>query len=219
MEAHEKLKQQVMSNVQTFVEVKEQRNSKKKQVGILGGNFNPVHIAHLIMADQVGRSIGLEKVYLMPSNEPPHVDPKETIDVSDRLKMLELAIADNPLLDIEKSEINRQGKSYTYETMKILTEKYPDTDFYFILGGDMVEYLPKWYKVDELMQLVQFVGVKRPNYPTETSYPMIWIDVPDMNISSTDLRKKIAQGCSVNYLLPENVLHYIQEKGLYLDEI
>jgi len=219
LEAHEKLKQQVMSNVQTFVEVKEQRNSKKKQVGILGGNFNPVHIAHLIMADQVGRSIGLEKVYLMPSNEPPHVDPKETIDVSDRLKMLELAIADNPLLDIEKSEINRQGKSYTYETMKILTEKYPDTDFYFILGGDMVEYLPKWYKVDELMQLVQFVGVKRPNYPTETSYPMIWIDVPDMNISSTDLRKKIAQGCSVNYLLPENVLHYIQEKGLYLDEI
>ncbi|GMG64591.1 nicotinate-nucleotide adenylyltransferase [Tetragenococcus halophilus] len=213
------MKQQVMSNVQTFVEVKEQRNSKKKQVGILGGNFNPVHIAHLIMADQVGRSLGLEKVYLMPSNEPPHVDPKETIDVSDRLKMLELAIADNPLLDIEKSEINRQGKSYTYETMKILTEKYPDTDFYFILGGDMVEYLPKWYKVDELMQLVQFVGVKRPNYPTETSYPMIWIDVPDMNISSTDLRKKIAQGCSVNYLLPENVLHYIQEKGLYLDEI
>ncbi|AYW50304.1 nicotinate-nucleotide adenylyltransferase [Tetragenococcus halophilus] len=213
------MKQQVMSNVQTFVEVKEQRNSKKKQVGILGGNFNPVHIAHLIMADQVGRSLGLEKVYLMPSNEPPHVDPKETIDVSDRLKMLELAIADNPLLDIEKSEINRQGKSYTYETMKILTKKYPDTDFYFILGGDMVEYLPKWYKVDELMQLVQFVGVKRPNYPTETSYPMIWIDVPDMNISSTDLRKKIAQGCSVNYLLPENVLHYIQEKGLYLDEI
>ncbi|WP_317929740.1 nicotinate-nucleotide adenylyltransferase [Tetragenococcus halophilus] len=208
-----------MSNVQTFVEVKEQRNSKKKQVGILGGNFNPVHIAHLITADQVGRSLGLEKVYLMPSNEPPHVDPKETIDVSDRLKMLELAIADNPLLDIEKSEINRQGKSYTYETMKILTEKYPDTDFYFIIGGDMVAYLPKWYKVDELMQLVQFVGVKRPNYPTETSYPMIWIDVPDMNISSTDLRKKIAQGCSVNYLLPENVLHYIQEKGLYLDEI
>ncbi|MDN6409008.1 MAG: nicotinate-nucleotide adenylyltransferase, partial [Tetragenococcus halophilus] len=97
--------------------------------------------------------------------------------------------------------------------------KYPDTDFYFVIGGDMVEYLPKWYKVDELMQLVQFVGVKRPNYPTETSYPMIWIDVPDMNISSTDLRKKIAQGCSVNYLLPENVLHYIQEKGLYLDEI
>ncbi|WP_162302227.1 nicotinate-nucleotide adenylyltransferase [Tetragenococcus halophilus] len=208
-----------MSNVQTFVEVKEQRNSKKKQVGILGGNFNPVHIAHLITADQVGRSLGLEKVYLMPSNEPPHVDPKETIDVSDRLKMLELAIADNPLLDIEKSEINRQGKSYTYETMKILTEKYPDTDFYFIIGGDMVAYLPKWYKVDELMQLVQFVGVKRPNYPTETSYPMIWIDVPDMNISSTDLRKKIAQGCSVNYLLPENMLHYIQEKGLYLDEI
>ncbi|GEN91301.1 nicotinic acid mononucleotide adenylyltransferase [Tetragenococcus koreensis] len=212
------MKQQVMSNVQTFVEVEKQTNSKRKQVGILGGTFNPVHMAHLIMADQVGTSLGLEKVYLMPSNEPPHVDHKETIDATHRLKMLELAIEDNPLLAIEKNELEREGKSYTYETMKVLTEKYPDTDFYFIIGGDMVDYLPTWYKIDELTQLVQFVGVKRPGFSTESSYPIIWIDVPDMNISSTDLRKKITQGCSVNYLLPKNVLHYIQEKGLYLDE-
>lgn len=211
--------QQVVNNVQTFVKVEEQTNSKRKQVGILGGNFNPVHMAHLIMADQVGTSLGLEKVYLMPTNEPPHVDYKETIDANHRVKMLELAIEDNPLLAIEKSELERKGKSYTYDTMKLLTQKHPDTDFYFIIGGDMVAYLPKWYKIDELMQLVQFVGVKRPDYSKETSYPIIWIDVPDMNISSTNLRKKIAQGCSVNYLLPKNVLHYIQEKGLYLDGV
>lgn len=219
MEAHGKLKQQVSSNVQTFVEVKEQNNSKKRQVGILGGTFNPAHLAHLVMADQVGSSLGLDKVYLMPSNQPPHVDHKSTIDSKHRVKMLELAVEDNPLLDIEKSELEREGKSYTYETMKILTDKYPDTDFYFIIGGDMVADLPNWYKIDELAQLVHFVGVKRPNYPMESSYPIIWIDAPNMNLSSTDLRKKIAQGCSVNYLLPENVLHYIQEKGLYRDAL
>ncbi|MDN6640526.1 MAG: nicotinate-nucleotide adenylyltransferase [Tetragenococcus sp.] len=208
-----------MNNVETFVEVESQSSSKKKQVGILGGTFNPVHIAHLIMADQVGTSLGLEKVYLMPSNEPPHVDHKETIAASHRVKMLELATADNPLLAIEKSELEREGKSYTYDTMKILTEKYPETDFYFILGGDMVADLPNWHKIDELLQMVHFVGVKRPNYPRQTTYPIIWLDVPDMNVSSTDLRKKIAQGCSVNYLLPKNVLHYIQEKGLYLNGV
>jgi len=219
LEARRKLKQQVVNNLQTFVKVEEQTKPNRRQVGILGGNFNPVHLAHLIMADQVGTSLGLEKVYLMPSNEPPHVDPKETIAASHRLKMLELAIEGNPLLAIEKCELEREGKSYTFETMQFLTQKYPDTDFYFIIGGDMVDYLPKWHKIDELTQLVQFVGVKRPGYSRETPYPIIWIDVPDMNISSTDLRKKIAQGCSVNYLLPKNVLHYIQEKGLYLDGV
>jgi nicotinate-nucleotide adenylyltransferase len=155
----------------------------------------------------------------MPSNQPPHQDEKKTIDAVHRLQMLELAIVDNPLLSIEPIELQRAGKSYTYDTMKLLTEQNPDTDYYFIIGGDMVEYLPKWYKIDELMQMVNFVGVRRPNYPTETEYPIIWIDVPLMDVSSTQLRKKIAQSCSVNYLVPPNVVNYIQEKGLYLDEI
>lgn len=208
-----------MNSVQTFIEVEPLVSSQRRQVGILGGNFNPVHVAHLITADQVGQALGLEKVLLMPSNLPPHVDEKKTIAAEHRVNMLQLAIADNPLLAIETIELERQGKSYTYDTMKLLQEKHPDTDFFFIIGGDMVEYLPKWHKVDELMQLVNFVGVRRPNYPTETPYPIIWIDVPLMEVGSTNLRKKIAQGCSVNYLIPQNVIHYIQEKGLYLDEV
>lgn len=210
---------QATSGVQTYAKVASQTEGKRKQVGILGGNFNPVHIAHLIMADQVGNALGLEKVYLMPTNLPPHVDHKGTIDPVHRLNMLGMAIADNPLLAVETAEINRGGKSYTYDTLKYLTEVHPDTDFYFIIGGDMVEYLPKWHKINELFSLVHFVGVNRPGYPTESKYPIIWIDVPDMNISSSDIRKKIIQGCSVNYLLPEDVLHYIQEKRLYLDDL
>ncbi len=210
---------ETFSRVQTFTEMEPIRTSPRKQVGILGGTFNPVHIAHLITADQVGKALGLETVALMPSNQPPHQDEKKTIDAVHRLQMLELAIVDNPLLSIEPIELQRAGKSYTYDTMKLLIEQNPDTDYYFIIGGDMVEYLPKWYKIDELMQMVNFVGVRRPNYPTETEYPIIWIDVPLIDVSSTQLRKKIAQGCSLNYLVPPNVVNYIQEKGLYLDEI
>lgn len=206
-----------ISGSQTILKEEPLVTAPRKQVGILGGTFNPVHIAHLITADQVGNALGLEKVLLMPSNQPPHIDEKKTIASEHRLRMLELAVADNPLLDIEPIELDREGKSYTFDTMKLLKEKHPDTDYFFIIGGDMVEYLPKWYKIDELMQLVNFVGVKRPNYATETSYPIIWIDVPLMEVGSTSLRKKIAQGCSVNYFLPQNVINYIQEKGLYLD--
>lgn len=83
----------------------------------------------------------------------------------------------------------------------------------------MVAYLPEWYRIDELVQLVRFVGVKRPDFPAESEYPVIWVDAPLMDISSSMIRKRIAQGCSVRYFLPENVLHYIQEKRLYLDEL
>lgn len=190
----------------------------RRQVGLLGGNFNPVHMTHLLIADQVGRALGLESVLLMPEFLPPHVDQKKTIAAKDRLAMLERAVADNPLLGIETCELQRQGKSYSYDTIKELKEKNPDVDYYFIIGGDMVAYLPKWYKIDELMQLVQFVGVRRPGYPVTSTYPLIWVDVPSMDLSSTMIRKKVAQGCSVRYYVPEAVREYIMEKGLYLDE-
>lgn len=192
---------------------------KRKQVGILGGTFNPVHLAHLVMADQAGKNLGLDEVYLMPSYQPPHVDEKKTIDASHRLKMLELAIADNPFLKIETIELIRKGKSYTYDTMKALTQNNPETDYYFIIGGDMVEYLPKWHKIDELVTMVNFVGIQRTGYTTESPYPVIWVDIPEIDISSTKIRQKIQQGCSVRYLVPDKVIDYIQKEGLYQDEL
>lgn len=189
--------------------------SKRKRVGILGGGFNPIHMGHLIMADQVCHQLALDNFFLMPSYESPHVDKKETIDSNERVQMLKLAVEDNPNLGIELAEINRKGKSYTYDTMKKLVEANPDTDYYFIVGGDMVEYLPKWYKIDELMKMIQFVGVERKGSSKETSYPIIWVDLPLIEISSSDIRKKIASNCSAKYFLPENVLNYIHKKGLY----
>lgn len=203
-----------------FIETKEQKmpikSFKRKQVGILGGNFNPIHVAHLIVADQVGQALGLDEVRLMPSFSSPHVDEKETIDATHRLKMIELAIQDNPLLHVETIELQRQGKSYTYDTMVALVDQNPDTDYYFIIGGDMVDYLPTWYRLEELFTLVQFVGVKRPGHPVETNYPVIWVDIPWLDLSSTMIRNKVQEGCSVNYFLPDQVINYIKEEGLYL---
>ncbi|MDZ5502014.1 nicotinate-nucleotide adenylyltransferase [Enterococcus cecorum] len=209
------LKAKFITEVEPLIQV--QTTQSRKQVGILGGNFNPVHNQHLLIADQVGTALNLEKVYLMPEYLPPHVDEKDTIEAEHRLNMLKLAIADNSLFDIEQAELQRKGKSYTYDTMKALIAQNPDTDYYFIIGGDMVEYLPKWYKIDELVEMVQFVGVKRPGYTIDTPYPIIWLDAPMMDLSSSLIRKKIAQGCSIRYLVPEAVRNYILKKGLYFE--
>ena len=193
-----------------------EEKTDRRQVGILGGNFNPVHNAHLIVADQVRQQLNLDEVLLMPEFLPPHVDKKETIDEFHRLNMLKMAIAGIEGLGIETIELERGGISYTYDTMKLLKEKHPDTDYFFIIGGDMVDYLPKWYKIDELVQMIQFVGVQRPRYKAGTSYPIIWVDVPLMDISSSMVRDFIKQGRTPHFLLPHEVLDYIEEKGLYL---
>lgn len=191
------------------------RDTNRKQIGIMGGNFNPVHNAHLVVADQVRQQLCLDQVLLMPEFQPPHIDKKETIDEQHRLKMLELAIEGIDGLSIEPIEIERKGISYTYDTMKLLIEKNPDVDYYFIIGADMVEYLPKWHRIDELVKMVQFVGVQRPKYKAGTSYPVIWVDLPLMDISSSMIRQFIKSNRQPNYLLPREVLDYIRKEGLY----
>ncbi|HEL0216526.1 TPA: nicotinate-nucleotide adenylyltransferase [Streptococcus equi subsp. zooepidemicus] len=193
----------------------EKKDSNRKQVGILGGNFNPVHNAHLVVADQVRQQLGLDQVLLMPEFKPPHVDYKETIDEKHRLRMLELAIQETEGLAIEEIELTRQGVSYTYDTMKLLIEQNPDVDYYFIIGADMVDYLPKWHRIDELIHMVQFVGVQRPKYKAGTSYPVIWVDVPLLDISSSMIRDFIQSDRQPNHLLPKAVLDYIHKEGLY----
>ena len=191
------------------------KDKKRKQVGILGGNFNPVHNAHLVVADQVRQQLGLDKVLLMPEYLPPHVDAKGTIAEHHRLKMLELAIEGIEGLEIETIELERKGISYTYDTMLLLNERDPDTDYYFIIGADMVDYLPKWHRIDDLVEIVQFVGVQRPRYKAGTSYPVIWVDVPLMDISSSMVRDFVAKGRTPNFMLPKPVLDYIKKEGLY----
>ncbi len=126
------------------------------------------------MADQVMAQLGLDRVLFMPDANPPHVDRKFAIDANDRVKMVSATIAGNPNFGLELAEVQRGGISYTYDTMLSLKQKHPENDYYFIIGGDMVAYLPKWHRIDDLVKLVQFVGVRRDDYPVTSKYPVLW---------------------------------------------
>ncbi|WP_210366915.1 nicotinate-nucleotide adenylyltransferase [Bacillus sp. REN3] len=186
-----------------------------KKIGILGGTFNPPHTGHLLIANEVLQTFGLEEVWFMPNQVPPHKDVPSPVSNADRLAMLELAIGDNPDFRIEMIELERNGKSYTYETMKLLKNRHKDADFYFIIGGDMVDYLPNWHKIDELLEMVKFVGVNRPAYEGKTNYKILFTETPQMDISSSMIRNRVKEGKSIRYLLPEPVRVYIEEHGLY----
>lgn len=208
-------KSKTVSGVQVEVVEEPLIQKKGKKIGILGGTFNPPHIAHLLIAEQVGSQLGLDKVLFIPDFIPPHVDEKKTIPAEHRVEMVRLAIQDNPLFDLDLIEINRGGSSYSYDTVKELKQLHPENDYYFIIGGDMADYLPTWYRIDELVKMVQFVGVDRPKYQRQEQYPIIWVDVPKMDISSTKIRKNVKNGCSIRYQVPESVEKYIKEHRLY----
>jgi nicotinate-nucleotide adenylyltransferase len=186
-----------------------------KKVGILGGTFDPPHYGHLLIANEVISELNLDEIWFMPNQEPPHKKKSNSIENEDRLQMLELATEGNDLFKIEKIELQRSGPSFTVDTMRILNDHYKNHQFFFIIGADMIEYLPKWNRIDELMELVQFVGVERPQYSVETTYPIIYVDVPVFDVSSSMIRERLKKGKTVRYLLPDSVIDFIEEKRLY----
>lgn len=188
-----------------------------KRVGILGGTFNPIHNGHLLMADQVYDKLKLDEIWFMPNKLPPHADGKETLDDQLRVEMLELAIQDHPNFRLEAIELEREGKSYTVDTMEILTTLYPTYEFYFIIGADMIENLPKWHRVEDLLKMIHFVGVGREGYQNDSEYPLIFVDAEGMTASSTKIRAAVRNDESIRYLVPKPVIEYIKEKGLYLN--
>ncbi|MBC2254283.1 nicotinate-nucleotide adenylyltransferase [Listeria ivanovii] len=184
----------------------------KHKVGILGGTFDPPHLAHLRMAEEAKKQLELEKVLFLPNKIPPHKQISGMASNEARLEMLQLMLADNDYFEVDSRELGRVGKSYTYDTMRDMISEQPDTDFYFIIGGDMVEYLPKWYHIDDLVKMVTFVGLNRPSYQAEVSYEVIQLTMPEMQISSTEIRHDIE---NARAFLPEKVWSYIKEHQLY----
>lgn len=184
------------------------------KVGILGGTFDPPHNGHLIIAQEVLSSLKLDEVWFIPTNIPPHkADAKSKGE--DRIEMVKRAIADNSNFKLQTIEFERSGPSYTYDTITILKEKYPDIEFYFIIGADMVEYLQQWYRIDDLIQEIQFVGVKRPKFKIVSKYKLIEVEIPQFEISSSELRQRFKNKQNTRYFLPDSVRQYIEEKNLY----
>ncbi|GBG96590.1 nicotinate-nucleotide adenylyltransferase [Lactococcus termiticola] len=189
----------------TKVELEEENVEHKRAIGLFWGNFNPVHIAHLTIADQVRQQLHLEKVVFMPEhNTEGHV-----------CRMLELACEGKEGLEVDSSRCQLQTSSI-YETVVKLQQAHPEVDFYFIVGGDMIAGLERWEHIDEFLELVHLVGVRRPRYRSGTSYPIVWVDVPLMDVSGSLIREQFHRGIKPNFLLAPKVLAYILKEGLYV---
>ena len=181
-----------------------------RRIGLLGGTFDPPHIGHFIMAQEVKHKLNLEEVWFIPTNDPPHKSGV-LFSAGQRCSMLQQAVESTDTYRVETIELQREGKSYTVDTILELQEQHPDAEFYFIIGADMVEYLPKWHRIEELISLVTFVGVKRKDHSLSTSYSVITVDMPVIEISSTEIKKRLKKREEVKYFLPHEVYMYIKE--------
>lgn len=187
------------------------------KIGILGGTFNPIHLGHLVLADEVKHKLALDKVIFIPANIAPHKEEKDLIDAAHRLKMVKLAVADNPNFEVNDIEIKRRGKSYSIDTIKALNEQYPSSfKLFFILGSDGLNYLDSWKDIKELMKLSKLVAAGRPNYPLrDLPKGVLPVVIESLDISAFRIRQRIRNNEPIKYLLPEKVYSYIAKNNLY----
>lgn len=195
-----------------------QTTGHKKHVGILAGPFNPIHNGHLMIAEQVYEQLDLDKILFIPDKVPPHQGisryiPKVSVD--DRINMVKFGIRDNPHFELDMTDIDLGGVSYTYETVKKLKQRHPDTKYYLIVGYDMVENLSKWSHINELVKEVQFVGVCRKGFEKKSHFPIMWVNTPVIEISSTVIRQRVREGKPLKYFVPDDVAWYIKDRGIY----
>jgi len=208
-----------------------------ESIGILGGTFDPVHYGHLRPALDVAEQLNLAQIYLIPNSIPPHrAQPQATAE--QRLEMLHLAIKDCPEFVIDDRELQRQGESYTVDTLLSLRQDFPENPLYLLIGTDAFLYIQTWHRWQELLQLAHIVVMERPDeilvMPDKLNkwYQQylaskddakqfsgkIWpVKVTQLAISATEIRQKIAQGLTPQFLLPDTVIHFIKQSGLYQD--
>ena len=186
------------------------------KIGILGGTFNPIHYGHLILGEQVLGQLKLDRVIYVPTFMPPHKSSKDVIAASDRLKMVELAVGENPNFKVSAIEIRRKGKSYTVDTLREIKKEYPSAGLFFICGSDLVSEIPTWKNVGEIYKMARFVLAKRPGFGKRLSgKAFLKINVAQVDISSSLIRDLVREGRSIRYLTPDSVVRYIGKHGLY----
>jgi nicotinate-nucleotide adenylyltransferase len=200
-----------------------------KKIIVFGGTFNPIHKAHLRIARFLLRKFNPDKIIFIPANIPYYKACGEVIASNHRMEMVRLAINREPYFDVSDMEIKRGGKTFSVETMKALKRQYPaGTSFYFVIGTDSLVDLPKWYKIGDLFKLCKFITIARSGYPfneliQELPFPnpivksikQLFQPYPMISISSTLIRKNIADHKSIKSLVPAAVADYIKRHKLY----
>jgi nicotinate-nucleotide adenylyltransferase len=196
-------------------------------IGFLGGTFDPIHIGHLIIAEEVRVRLALDEVLFSPAGQPWFKSERSITPGGHRLEMVRLALESNPYFKLSTIELERPGPTYSVDTISVLRKEFgTEVGIYFIVGFDALAGLPLWKEPARLIKLCQIVGIKRPGYTEldwqflERAIPgvcasVIVLDVPQIDISSIEIRERVKKGISIRYLVPEAVERYISEHGLY----
>lgn len=199
------------------------------RLGIMGGTFDPIHMGHLVCAEQARDALKLDGVVFMPAGNPVFKRHVEVTDALHRVAMCRAAICDNPHFDVSTIEVDRGGDTYTVDTLEILRNHFPpNVKLYFIAGADAIATLPQWRDAAKLAKLASFVGLNRPRSANLQSpqvaqkllaagFRTLFVEAPLFELSSSDIRKRILGNRSVRYLIPPAVLEYIDSVGLYGD--
>ena len=198
-----------------------------KKIGIMGGTFNPIHFGHLFLAENAYEQLGLDLVLFIPSKNPPHKTKPEDITEQQRIDMIQLAIQENPHFALSTIEMEREGMTYTADTMTILKEQNPDIEYYFIIGADSLFLMHKWYQPQVIFDNCTVAAANRDHadkvaltkqiqlLKKQFDANIILIDMPTVQVSSCNIRERVAARKSIRYYLPGSVLEYIESKHLY----
>jgi nicotinate-nucleotide adenylyltransferase len=185
----------------------------------MGGTFDPIHLGHLVCASEVAYALALDEVVFVPAGRPWMKEGTAISPAEDRYEMTRLAVEGDPRFSVSRAEIDRAGPTYTVDTLRALAG--PDTELFFVTGADALAQVPSWHDAEALYGLAHFVGVTRPGYAVDTAaFPegaVTLLETPPLAVSSTDCRSRVARGAPIRYLVPEPVVAYIAERGLYRD--
>jgi nicotinate-nucleotide adenylyltransferase len=193
------------------------------RVAILGGTFNPPHLAHLLCASEAADQLELDRVILMPVASPPHKEVPEEPGPEVRLELCELAVAADARLEVSRLELDRGGASFTVDTLRELHARHPEHELIFIVGGDMAVSLPTWKDPRAVLELAERSGALRRDvierltaeYGEDVTERLDFFDMPRMDISSSEIRRRVAAGRTIRYLVPDAVADHIASRGLY----
>jgi nicotinate-nucleotide adenylyltransferase len=190
------------------------------KIGFLGGSFDPVHFGHLIAAQDVYEQSKLDRLFLVPAAQAPLKPNDVQTSTEDRWKMLQAACEWDRRLEISDYELRKGGTSFTVDSVRHFREQFPCDDLFWIIGGDQLPLLHQWKEIAELARLVEFIFLERPGHPskTHTDIPGLRLHRCDghlIEISSSELRRRVRDGLSLNYFCPQKVIAYIEDKKLY----
>ena len=195
------------------------------KIGILGGAFNPPHIGHLVCAQEALLQLELDKVLFVPVGQAPHRDVENDPGAEARLELVELAIADDERFTSSRVELDRDGPSYTSDTLREMRSAAPEDEYFLILGGDQAATLPTWHEPEEVLSLATVAVVERVSWTRNAigikiarlkgSRGVRYLDMPLIQVSSSAIRRRVAAGRPIRYLVPEAVAGYIEANGLY----